>query len=283
MKKIIICILFFLIGISSISFFKKSKSKVYDCFMFFNELDLLEVRLNELYDVVDYFVIVENNLTFSGKEKPLYFEENKYRFSNFRDKIIHVVGPNTYINGGFIREAAQRNDIMLGLKKAKDNDIIIISDLDEIPKRSTIAKIKKSLLKKKKSKKRRNKYVKLRQIHYLYYLNRLHSSPIWERAMATTYKQVKKYSPQRFKENIYNRWEIIDDAGWHFSFLGGIDKVITKLEAYSHQEFNTEYHKNPSKIREDMDNSKKVVIDNTYPKFILDSFEYFRRIGFIDE
>ena len=54
--------------------------KIYDCFNFFNELDLLEIRLNTLYDIVDYFVIIESNLTHSGEVKPFYYEDNKSRF-----------------------------------------------------------------------------------------------------------------------------------------------------------------------------------------------------------
>ena len=63
--------------------------KIYDCFNFFNELDLLEIRLNTLYDIVDYFVIIESNLTHSGEVKPFYYEDNKSRFEKFSDKIIH--------------------------------------------------------------------------------------------------------------------------------------------------------------------------------------------------
>ena len=63
---------------------------IYDCFIFFNELDLLEIRLSELYNYVDYFVIVEANKTFKGKSKPFYFEENKQKYKKYLDKIIHV-------------------------------------------------------------------------------------------------------------------------------------------------------------------------------------------------
>ena len=75
--------------------------KIYDCFNFFNELDLLEIRLNTLKDSVDYFVIVESNVTHSGQFKPLYYEENKERFKSFEDKIIHYVvmnTPNQFVN-----------------------------------------------------------------------------------------------------------------------------------------------------------------------------------------
>ena len=75
--------------------------KIYDCFNFFNELDILEIRLNVLYEHVDYFVIVESSITHSGEEKPFYFEENKERYSKFLDKIIHYKvydTPNDFIN-----------------------------------------------------------------------------------------------------------------------------------------------------------------------------------------
>ena len=85
---------------------------IYDCFTFFNEFDLLEIRLNELDSVVDKFVLVEATKTFSGKDKPLYFNENKNKFNKFLNKIIHVIVdeyPN--LNGDWVIENHQRNEI----------------------------------------------------------------------------------------------------------------------------------------------------------------------------
>jgi beta-1,4-mannosyl-glycoprotein beta-1,4-N-acetylglucosaminyltransferase len=118
---------------------------IYDCFPFFNELDLLEIRLNTLCDVVDKFVIVESAKTHRGNDKPLYFQTNKERFANFLDKIIYVqcVFPPE-VKSSWGRENYQRNKIADGLYDAKDDDYIILSDLDEIPSVQAIEYAKKT-------------------------------------------------------------------------------------------------------------------------------------------
>ena len=119
---------------------------IYDCFTFFNELDLLEIRLNTLNDYVDYFVLVEATKTFTGKDKPLYYNENKERFKQFENKIIHII-VDTYPDSTnpWVLENHQRNSIANGFANCKDNDIILISDLDEIPRPELIDKYKKQL------------------------------------------------------------------------------------------------------------------------------------------
>ena len=115
-------------------------ANVYDCFTFFNEMDILEIRLNELDEVVDYFVIVESTRTFQKKEKPLYLNLDDERIIKFKDKIIHIVVdefPNffTYwrVPKTWDYENHQRNAIARGLKNVSPDDIIIVSDVDEIP------------------------------------------------------------------------------------------------------------------------------------------------------
>ena len=115
--------------------------KVYDCFVFYNELDILEIRLNTLDPFVDHFVLVESTHTFTGQPKPLVFENNKARFAPFIDKIIHVVVDDMpeVAESTFVREAHQRSAIGRGLDQAQDSDLIIVSDADEIPKPSALA------------------------------------------------------------------------------------------------------------------------------------------------
>jgi beta-1,4-mannosyl-glycoprotein beta-1,4-N-acetylglucosaminyltransferase len=112
--------------------------RVYDCFTFFNELDLLELRLTELSGLVDRFVIVESTLTHMGAPKPLYYADNKERFAAFRDRIIHIVVDDmpdaAAEKDPWVREVGQRNAIARGLSGARPSDRIIVSDLDEIPK-----------------------------------------------------------------------------------------------------------------------------------------------------
>ena len=120
--------------------------KVIDCFIFYNELDMLEFRLNELNDVVDYFVLVECIKTHTNNDKELYFENNKNRFSKFLDKIVHIIVKDNIpqTNSAWDRENYQRDCIDEGIKKLSLNmdDIIIIADLDEIPDAKTVQNIK---------------------------------------------------------------------------------------------------------------------------------------------
>ena len=108
---------------------------VYDVFPFFNELDLLEARMEILDSHVDYFVIGECDKTFQGNPKPFYYLENKERFKKFEHKIIH----NTFLDdkgnqwNQWDRDKDHKNEIGKALKDCKDDDIILISDMDEIP------------------------------------------------------------------------------------------------------------------------------------------------------
>ena len=114
---------------------------VYDCFQFFNELDILKLRLHIMNPVVDRFVISEATETFSGNPKPLYYEENKEMFAEFADKIIHVVVDDTPPGYTHDRDTFQKNAVGRGLKDCTDEDIIIFSDLDEIPNPEKIKEI----------------------------------------------------------------------------------------------------------------------------------------------
>lgn len=123
-------------------------NKLIDCFTFFNELDLLEIRLKYLYDIVDYFVIVEADTSFNGDAKQMVFRDNIDRFEPFISKIIFV--PISMINFdnkrkvAWKREEYQRNSIKKGIDslKLKDTDLILISDIDEIPNKEVLIILK---------------------------------------------------------------------------------------------------------------------------------------------
>ncbi|MBV5330446.1 MAG: glycosyl transferase GT17 family protein, partial [Chlorobium sp.] len=114
---------------------------IFDTFIFFNEIELLDIRLNILNDCVDRFVLVEATKTFQGKHKPLFFEQSKHLFERYKDKIIHVVVDDLPVNAApFDREYFQRDAILRGLDGCGSEDLIIISDLDEIPNPEVIPK-----------------------------------------------------------------------------------------------------------------------------------------------
>ena len=258
--------------------YQNSKSKIYDCFLFNDELDLLEIRLNELDDVIDYFVLVEAPYTFSNKEKPLYFEDNKERFSKFLHKIKHiVVKEKPKIVDNWSIEEYQRNSISKGLEDCKDDDIIIISDLDEI--------INKKILKQK-----INSIYSLSQNLYYYYLN-CYNNTKWEMAKIGKYYYIKNYSINDVRKLI--NVPIITEAGWHFSYVGGVKSIINKIESFSHQEFNQSKFKDIKYLQSIINSGKDlfqrdmsfnfVSVDNTFPKFVQDNKEKLIKLGLIYE
>ena len=274
---------------------------VFDCFTFFNELDLLEIRLNVLNDVVDKFVLVEATKTHQGKDKPLFFSENKARFSKFSDKIIHVIINKYPPNDGtsaWTLERYQRDMIMEGLKDAKTGDVVMISDLDEIPKPELV-----------KAYKGKRGIKVFRQQSYYYFINCKNISdgdgygwcgtvmaPFNPKLTPQTLRFVSiqfaaLYSP-RFKVRVYYRLKMIKwkfelgsntyavkNGGWHFSFLGGVEMIIKKLEAFAHSEYNKGEYKDPKKIEEALNEGKDIFgrnfrykfvpLDNSFPEYIL--------------
>ncbi|HEX2579070.1 MAG TPA: hypothetical protein VHK67_01540 [Rhabdochlamydiaceae bacterium] len=256
------------------------KPKIYDCFPFFNELELLEIKLHELYDHVDYFVLVECTETFRGKPKPLYFSENKQRFSKFLDKIIHVVvTDHVETDIPWNREVYQRNQIMRGLTSCHDDDIIIIEDLDEIISPKKLPEAVNLLLT------NQMRYVTCAQTMYTYYLNRIghvgYSWDLWLGSVLARYADAKLILPDGMRNQKRNR-ETAITAGWHFTYMGGVDMVRKKLESFSHSELDNEAYKHPDRIRKDFEALELVEIDESYPKFVQDNIPYFIELGFID-
>jgi beta-1,4-mannosyl-glycoprotein beta-1,4-N-acetylglucosaminyltransferase len=214
-------------------FYLKNKRniKIYDCFLFFNENDLLEIRLNELSNIVDYFVIVESKYTFTKKDKP--FNLDLKRFEKFKDKIIYIQHQD------FIRspnpwdmEKHQRNKLIDGLNsfnKASNEDLIILSDLDEIPKASKIIEAFYLIYK------NNQKYIKFNLKNYYYALNNKMTEPNNLLGPACT-KRENINTMQDLRKN--NEYTLIQDSGWHYSFVQSLENIINKMQAYSHQEVN---------------------------------------------
>lgn len=251
---------------------------IYDCFMFFNELDILEVRLNELYDTVDKFILVEADKTFTNQDKPLWFEQNKERFSKFADKIEHII-IDSYpeFDSAWTFENYQRDVIIKTLKdRCNDDDIVIISDLDEIPRADLIRKYKDT-----------DGIKVFEQKLYTFYFNYLNATePDWKRGTRLLkFKDIgnKTLTDIRMEEGKY-----IKNAGWHFTYLGGFEMVKYKIQSFAHQEYNNEYYMNDKRlmnlILDGMDifergyKYKIVNIDNSFPKYVVENKEKYNHL-----
>jgi beta-1,4-mannosyl-glycoprotein beta-1,4-N-acetylglucosaminyltransferase len=201
--------------------------------MFSHELDLLEIRFGILENSVDYFVITESDTTFSGKDKPLFFKENIDRFDRWKDKIIYnrIDIPN-YENP-WDREAYSRNAALYATDY-DDDDIIMSSDADEIPRPEVVINIPSMVIDS-------NTYATLKQSMYIYYLNNFETNE-WYGTRAIAYKNMTGRSLQNIREYTEsptgNDGLIIQNAGWHFTSCGGADSVRRKIESFSHSELN---------------------------------------------
>lgn len=293
---------------------------IYDCFTFFNELDLLEIRLNELNEVVDYFVLVEATYTHQNKPKPLYFEDNKERFKAFSHKIIHVKideKPDRFIDNENLfwsLEKYQRMGISLGLTQSNESDIIMISDIDEIPKREKVIEATNHL--------KSNDAVLFMLDYYLYFINTIektnHNIFTKYRYFVLSYLGYRKYFTKSInflgwpgtvmiQKNKFENAQITREiwksntnyasknisvkpilkSGWHFSFLGGTDAIIKKLESFAHNEFNTNEFKDPIRIEKLLLSNKTIlennstivkVNDNELPKYVVENKTKFQKL-----
>lgn len=230
---------------------------IYDCFQFFNELDMLKIRLNVMSPIVDKFVISEATETFSGLKKPLYYEENKEMFAEFADKIIHVVVDDTPEGYTHDRDTFQKNAVTRGLKDCTDEDIIIFSDLDEIPNPEKIKEILKDF--------QEDKIYHFAQRLFYCYLNMEEVSgnllsyagefegverKKWIGSKMCSYKLLREQNLQLGELRFPERKEIgirVEDGGWHFGYMGGHGekdikkRVQEKVISAAHQEYNSKY------------------------------------------
>jgi len=194
---------------------------IIDCFPFFNELDVLEIRLNILHEYVDKFVLVEASKTQSKLDKSFYFEENKERFNKFLDKIVHIKLEDYPNDGGWAMENFQRNCINLGVEKLnlKDDDIIAISDVDEIWDPQKLSQIKNILLYK--------ESVAINMDYFVFFLNLKTVDKDWVGTVFTKFAAYKPITPQHIR-NIKDTIGRIYGAGWHFGYQGGKEVVYNK-------------------------------------------------------
>ncbi len=263
---------------------------IYDCFQYFNEETVLDLRFNILNENVDFFVITESTVDHQGNSKSLNFDLKN--FKKFQNKIIHIIvddiqneikkpheGQNSLV------ERNQRNSIMKGLKKCGDNDLIIISDVDEIPDLTKLDKINKK------------KYSVFVQKKFDYKLNLLNTTEgDWYGSKACLKKNL--ISPQWLRDLKFKKYpfwrvdktrnlQIIKDGGWHFSYLQNPENILKKIKSFSHGERNIPEFANTKNIEEKIKMQKnifdlgfsyeKIPIDHSFPRYIIENKEKLKK------
>ncbi|MEN9343683.1 MAG: hypothetical protein RLZZ453_470 [Chlamydiota bacterium] len=269
--------------------FSSGFTKVYDGFCFFNEFEVLRIRLEELWDVVDYFVLVESIETQKGEKKPLYFCENAHLFEKYARKIIPIAIEETHpeFTDSWERENYQRNQILRGLVGCQPDDLIIISDLDEIPRKTCFPSVMKYLSQDEWGVKELYcppKAISLQQTLCFHQLNRIPypDNPWrdrWIGTVFTTYKNLIKHPPQYFR-NFRGHFPSLPNAGWHFTWMGGIEKIRQKHASVV--EGNSAcVHTSDEVIQQQIEKHPVVPIDTSFPQYVQDNIDYFISIGFI--
>ncbi len=263
---------------------------IYDCFQYFNEEHIAELRFNILDNYVDYFVIVESTVNHQGQKKNLHFNLNK--FEKFKNKIKYIVVDDTpdiikkpHQGGESLVEQHQRNSLMRVLNKANDNDLIILSDVDEIPNLKKLRLFEQ------------NKLAVFSQKMFMYKLNLLNlNENNWHGSKICLKKNLK--SPQWLRDLKFKKYpfwridklkniQIIENGGWHFAYLQSPKNISKKIKSFAHGEFNKEHlidEKNiANKIEQGEDvfergyKIKKVPIDKTFPEFIFQNQELLKK------
>jgi beta-1,4-mannosyl-glycoprotein beta-1,4-N-acetylglucosaminyltransferase len=283
-------------------------ARVFDVFTFFNELDLLELRLEMLDPYVDQFVLIECVETFSGKQKPLYFQDNKERFSKYLHKIYHhvtydppksfedlqqrILDPNTdtdikdvciqalttsNVPKGelhWLKEFYQKEMIRFAIENAnaENDDLIFVTDLDEIwNPELDYTQIEN------------DKIYKLKQLAYSGHIN-VRSSEDWAGTLLTRYRNIDRACLNHLRTPSKTKYEYVNNGGWHFTFMGGPDQIKLKLESYGHQEYNNDSVKN--RVKDLLDNNQDVlgrthfnfwIDESQLPKYLLDNREKYKQ------
>tara|TARA_B110000881_G_C18470119_1_gene460884 strand:- start:31 stop:858 length:828 start_codon:yes stop_codon:yes gene_type:complete len=272
--------------------------RIIDCFNYFDEDMMLELRLSTLFDYVDKFVICEATLDHAGNKKRLNFDIKK--FKKYEKKINYIVVNDLpkvvksfkkNWHPAHARDQFQRNSLIRGLSDCDLDDVIMISDLDEIPNPEKISDFKKE-----------DKYACFVQGNFLFKLNLLNTSePKWFGTRVCRKKDLK--SPQWLREiksrkiPFYKFYKpkfdkFILNGGWHFSSVKTAEGIYKKLHSFSEQQFNNKKFKDMDIIKNKIEQKKdlfdrgydfKVLkVDQTFPKFIYENQDKFKDFIYAD-
>lgn len=246
---------------------------VYDCFHLLNESEVLKIRLAELAPVVDRFVILESTKTYSGHDKPLNFD--KSLLSQYPIDY-QVVDDRIDAGGPWEREWRQRQRATWYVQP-KPDDVVIYSDLDEIPKADAVRSFLPSM-----------NIASFRMSHHYYYLN-VRARDDWYHAKIMSGKQWNDSDLSDIRNG--HSALVMNDGGWHFAYMGGMDRLIYKIQSFSHcNDANIpglvkDYQ---SGIRPEIRNREEyglrmVDIDESYPAYVRENIEQLKGTGMILE
>lgn len=266
---------------------------IYDCIPFFNELDILKLRMQILAPYVDKFVLEESTVTFSGEPKEMTFAEHRDMFAEFEDKIIYVAVDNSPMSGVTTheRDKFQKNQLIRGMDECKPDDIVIFSDVDEIPNPKTLEKIIQNF--------DSAKIYHLAQRMFYCFLNMEEVSgnllsitgefegveqKQWLGTKICSFKNLPEEGIVFLREVSTDdpRSVRVENGGWHFGYMGGdgerdvAKRIGIKVKAAAHQEYNSSRYLNEAVDRllcgEDIfgRNARfvRVPIDETYPEYL---------------
>ena len=271
----------------------KMNNKIFDCITFYNANMLFDLRYHSLKNHVDYFVVCEANKTHTGHHKEYNFDKNF--LSKYGEKIIYIQVddlPKIKIKGkkDYQLLKIQMENLFRGIVKAKNDDLIIFSDEDEIPNPTVISHFKENDY----------RFGLFLQNMYYYKFNILgldEGDGNWAGSRICKKKYLKSFFDFRIlkKKNIkYPFWRIdkekniqlIENGGWHFTYLMTPEEISKKIENMAHTEFNNEKFKDVDKIKENINNLidpfdrnlrlKKVKIDNNYPEYLTQNIDIYK-------
>lgn len=290
--------------------------RIYDCFIYFNENTILDIRLNILNDYVDKFVIVEATRDHAGRKKKLNFNINN--FKKFEKKIVYIIVNDiplivkSHKNGwhpNHVRENFHRNRILKGLKDAAENDLILISDVDEIPNLPNLSNLKNLLEK--------NKFLFFRQKFFRYKLNlsiinkkeeKLIFNSKYRDWIGTVASLKKNLISPQYLRDLRNKAEkylfakkkkffskqfflfrpyIVENGGWHFSYVNSPKMIVNKILSFAHGDLVTKVNTNiksiKSKIIKKIDPIEldyklgKIKISKIFPSYIIKNKKKLKR------
>jgi beta-1,4-mannosyl-glycoprotein beta-1,4-N-acetylglucosaminyltransferase len=229
--------------------------KIIDTFLFFNEIEMLKVRLEYLGPHVDYFVIAEADTDFSGVKKNFYLSNEKIKTLPYSEKIIYLQKKINLLSPGWLwkkikyckRQSRflwqiqneQRNSILGGLEKFKDSDLVIFGDLDEIPSKSAIDFI----IKIKDANHLDSSWaMSCDQIFYYYHINNCALQEKWYGSIVTQLSFLKKQKPHKIR-GMRNELQHIPNGGWHLSYFMNAEQIFKKINAIADVEKISKYKK----------------------------------------